>query len=286
MLGNHLLGLYEKALPAGLSWRERLVVAARLGFDFIELSLDETDERLSRLYWNERERRHLADAMSDTGMRIQSVCLSAHRRFPFGSEDAATREKAREIAERSIQFALEFGVRIIQVAGYDVYYEPSTDQTRAAFMEGLSEFVRQAEKYQIMLDVEIMDTDYINSIPAYRRLKAEIPSPWFMVYPDMGNLSAWNPDALAQLESAAGEIVAMHIKDTLAPCPGFAGQFKEVPFGTGCVDFPAVFKKLEETGFCGPYLLELWHHPGTNAQQAISSALAFVREQYEKGVRA
>ena len=285
MLGKHLIGLYEKALPARLSWQERFDAASRLGFDFVELSLDETDERLERLYWSSQQRKELMRAMNDTGMRLQSVCLSAHRRFPFGSEDANTRNKAMEIAERSIQFALEFGVRVIQVAGYDVYYEPSTERTRKRFLEGLEHFISLAEQYQIMLAVEIMDTDYINSIPAYQRLKAEVASPWFTVYPDMGNLSAWNRDVLSQLENGRDEIVAVHIKDTIAPCKGFAGQFKDVPFGTGCVDFPAVFQKLEEIEFHGPYMLELWHRPGTNAEFVVSSALAFVREQFEKGVR-
>ena len=42
------LGIYEKALPAGECWLERLQLAKTLGFDFVEMSVDETDERLSR----------------------------------------------------------------------------------------------------------------------------------------------------------------------------------------------------------------------------------------------
>ncbi|MEJ1789200.1 xylulose 5-phosphate 3-epimerase, partial [Escherichia coli] len=42
------LGIYEKALPAGECWQERLKLAKQLGFDFVEMSVDETDERLSR----------------------------------------------------------------------------------------------------------------------------------------------------------------------------------------------------------------------------------------------
>ena len=37
------LGIYEKALPAGECWLERLKLAKALGFDFVEMSLDETD---------------------------------------------------------------------------------------------------------------------------------------------------------------------------------------------------------------------------------------------------
>ena len=35
------LGIYEKALPAGECWLERLQLAKTLGFDFVEMSVDE-----------------------------------------------------------------------------------------------------------------------------------------------------------------------------------------------------------------------------------------------------
>ena len=44
MLGNHLLGLYEKALPPELTWEERLRAVKELGFDYLEISIDEKDE--------------------------------------------------------------------------------------------------------------------------------------------------------------------------------------------------------------------------------------------------
>ncbi len=40
---NHPLGIYEKALAKDLSWPERLVLAKSCGFDFVEMSVDETD---------------------------------------------------------------------------------------------------------------------------------------------------------------------------------------------------------------------------------------------------
>ncbi|HKM06724.1 MAG TPA: hypothetical protein VJ869_07010 [Sphaerochaeta sp.] len=43
------LGLYEKALPATLSWKEKLKFAQEAGFDFFEISIDETEDKLSRL---------------------------------------------------------------------------------------------------------------------------------------------------------------------------------------------------------------------------------------------
>ena len=57
MLDDHLLGIYEKAVPPALSWPERFQLAKKLGFDFVKISIHETDERLSRLYWNKAEKR-------------------------------------------------------------------------------------------------------------------------------------------------------------------------------------------------------------------------------------
>lgn len=77
------LGIYEKALPAGECWLERLQLAKTLGFDFVEMSVDETDDRLSRLDWSREQRLALVNAIVETGVRVPSMCLSAHRRFPL-----------------------------------------------------------------------------------------------------------------------------------------------------------------------------------------------------------
>jgi hexulose-6-phosphate isomerase len=49
---RHPLGIYEKALPPELTWPERLALAKTCGFDFVEISVDETDLRLARLDWS------------------------------------------------------------------------------------------------------------------------------------------------------------------------------------------------------------------------------------------
>ena len=55
MLGKHLLGLYEKALDPADSWADRLRTAKELGFDFMEISIDESDGRLARLEWSKEQ---------------------------------------------------------------------------------------------------------------------------------------------------------------------------------------------------------------------------------------
>ena len=68
MSRQYRLDLYEKATPAELSWEERLQVAAECGFDYMEISVDESDARQARLDWTPAERATVVKAMRDTGI--------------------------------------------------------------------------------------------------------------------------------------------------------------------------------------------------------------------------
>lgn len=60
---DYTLGLYEKAMPEYLSWKEKLEAAKKAGFDFVEISIDETEERLSRLDMSQAERMEMLNLM-------------------------------------------------------------------------------------------------------------------------------------------------------------------------------------------------------------------------------
>ena len=253
-----VLGIYEKALPAGLSWPGLLAAARKAGYDYVEMSVDESDARLSRLSWNRQEKSDFRRAVDEAGVPVRSICLSAHRRFPFGSADAQVRERAREIMRGAIDLAVDAGIRCIQLAGYDVYYEPSSADSLARFQEGLEGAVGLAAEAQVLLAMETMDTPLMSSIRNWLPYAQAIASPWFQVYPDLGNLSAWGTNVPEELSLAKGRIAAVHLKDTLAAGPGNPGRFRDVPFGSGCVDFVAAFRALAMLGYRGCFLVEMW----------------------------
>ena len=118
----YTLGLYEKSMPSQLGWKEKLEAAKGAGFDFVEISIDETEEKLGRLDMSEEERLGLVSLMKEAGLPIRTMCLSGHRKFPLGSSDPAVRSRGMEIMEKAIRLADDLGIRIIQLAGYDVYY--------------------------------------------------------------------------------------------------------------------------------------------------------------------
>ncbi|WP_411704490.1 L-ribulose-5-phosphate 3-epimerase [Edaphovirga cremea] len=264
------LGIYEKALPPGDDWLARLQLAGELGFDFVEMSVDETDDRLSRLDWSREQRLALVAAISQSGVRIPSMCLSAHRRFPLGSEDDETRDRGLLIMHKAIRFAQDVGIRVIQLAGYDVYYQQANDNTRERFRAGLQQAVEMASRAQVTLAMEIMDYPLMNSISKALGYAHYLNNPWFQLYPDIGNLSAWDNDVQMELSSGAGHIVAVHVKDTQP------GIFKNVPFGSGVVDFERCFTTLRESGYRGPYLIEMWSESAPDPTLAVREARSWV----------
>ena len=285
MFSRHDIGIYEKAFDPKISWVERLNRAKALGFNFVEISIDESDERLARLDWTKEQRKELVDAIFQTGVQIRSMCLSAHRRFPFGSADEKIRLRAKEIMDKAIDFALDIGIRVIQLAGYDVYYEESTADSKKRFFDGLVYATERAEKAQVMLAMEIMDTPFMNSITKHLKYEKKIHSPWFKVYPDIGNLSAWkenNPKK--ELYKGIDSIVAIHLKDTLSPKGDFKGQFKGVEFGKGQVDFVERFKDLNKLNYKGPFMIEMWYKDGTDDVKEIQKAVDYLTDKFNRSL--
>ncbi len=66
-MNEFCLGLYEKSMPDTLSLEEKLIAAKREGFDYLELSIDESDEKLARLDWDKSEREAVVRSIWKTG---------------------------------------------------------------------------------------------------------------------------------------------------------------------------------------------------------------------------
>ncbi|MDG3086229.1 L-ribulose-5-phosphate 3-epimerase [Vibrio hannami] len=257
-LERHRMGLYEKALPNELSWEEKIAKAKALGFDFLEISVDESDERRARLDWSDEEIYGLRRLCEQYELPLQSMCLSAHRKFPFGSADPAIREQAVIHMEKAITLAYKLGVRNIQLAGYDVYYEPANQETHERFIDGMRFCAKLAERAGIMLSVEIMDTDYLNSLSKFEVLNRAVNSPFFTAYPDVGNINGWNYDTCTELALSAPHITQIHLKDTYKVKEGYKGQFRDLVIGEGEVDFDAIFKTIKKTELVVPMVIEMW----------------------------
>lgn len=253
---TYTLGLYEKSMPAELSWKEKLEAAKSTGFDFLEMSIDETEEKLERLEMTSKERLELIELTKAAGIPIGTMCLSGHRKYPLGSHDPAVKKKSMEIMGKAIELASDLGIRIIQLAGYDVYYEESDDETRRYFMDNLKKAAEMAASAGVVLGFETMETGFMNTVEKAMKYVKQVSSVYLNVYPDIGNITnaafTNGTDVLEDLKLGSGRLAAMHLKETKP------GIFREVPYGEGHVDFKKAIETAWKLGV-RIYVAEFWY---------------------------
>jgi len=277
---DYLLGLYEKSMPHTLTLREKLENVKTSGFDFLEVSIDETDEKLSRLRWGKAERRETVNAMWDIGVQIGSMCLSGHRKYPLGSPSETVQIKSLDIMARAIDLACDWGIRIIQLAGYDVYYEQGNEKTRELFRQNLAASVEMAAKSGVLLAFETMETPFMDTVEKAMAYVSDINSPYLQIYPDLGNLTnaslIYGRSVADDMQTGGGHMAALHLKETLP------GIYRDVPYGAGHVDFASGVSAALRLGV-RRFVGELWDNGDYLAQ--ISHANTFLRGLLDEAVK-
>ena len=276
---DYTLGLYEKAMPEYLSWKEKLEAAKKAGFDFVEISIDETEERLSRLDMSQAERMEMLNLMRIVGIPIRTMCLSGHRKYPLGSHDIKMQQKSMEIMEKAIRLADDLGIRIIQLAGYDVYYEDSDEISRNNFIRNLKKAAEMAAEAGIIIGFETMETEFMNTVQKAMEYVLAVSSAYLEVYPDIGNITnavSGKKEAVRQdLCYGKGHLVAMHLKETKP------GVFREVEFGKGHVDFQTAIETGWELGI-RKFVTEFWYTGNQNWEANLLRARQMMSDILDK----
>ena len=161
------------------------------------------------------------------------------------------------------------------MAGYDVYYENSDEDTRQFFIENLYKVAEMAAAAGVVLGFETMETEFMNTVKKAMTYVSLVNSPYLNVYPDIGNVTnaakTYGTDMREDLSSGHGHLVAMHLKETVP------GVFREVPFGMGHVDFAAAISKAWSLGV-RRYVTEMWYTGSETWQQDIRSARQMMAE--------
>lgn len=266
------IGVYEKALYVK-KLDQMFDDASRIGFDLFEMSVDESDMRLSRLNWNREERRQVVKAAEDAGIRLYSICFSGHRRYPMGSADPETESRAMRMMEQAVALAYDLGIPVIQLAGYDVFYEPHSDETAKRFRENLQKSAEIAANTGVMLSIETVEK-YVTSVEKAMEIIRGIDSPWLNVYPDTANLYMAGCRVQDELLKGKGHITSVHVRE--APDDAY------LPFGQGKLDFDEIFRILQKIRFHGPLVVELWNQTNPGYKQILADAIAFLKAKMER----
>lgn len=276
---DYSLGLYEKAIPTGFSFPEMFAITKANGFDRLEISIDETDWRRERLDWDYAAQRELGMIARSMEAPLLTMCLSAHRKFPFGAHDASVRKESMRIMEKAVDFSVNTGISVIQLAGYDVYYEEGDGDTVKWFYENLCLATEYAAKNGVVLAFETMETPFMDTTEKAMAYVDRVGSPWLGVYPDIGNLKnaavLYGGDVVEDLKKGEGHIFAVHLKETKP------GVYRDMNYGTdGHTEYERCIRASLEMGvrmFTG----EFWYQEGQDYKETISSSARFLRGKIE-----
>mgnify|MGYP002551895708 CR=1 FL=1 len=249
------LGLYEKAMRDSLTWKEKLQCAKDCGYDYVEMCIDANEEKIKRIYMCDRERNKLVNTMFEVGLSIRSMSVSALTKFALGDSKAEIRNRGVEIMEKSIILSADLGIRTVMIPGYDIYFGESTIETKKYFFENILKGTEIAAKEGVLLGFETMENEFMNTTGKGMKYVSMVGSPYLNIYPDSGNVTnaavLHRHDVCEDLILGKGKVISLHLKESKP------NIFREVPFGTGHVDFERIIKTAWEIGV-RRYVTELW----------------------------
>ena len=157
--------------------------------------------------------------------------------------------------EESILLASDLGIRTVMIPGYDIYYGESTVETKQLFLKNLREGTEIAAREGVVLGMETMENDFMNTVEKGMKYVRIIRSPYLNMYPDSGNVTnaaeLHHHDVCEDISLGRGSMISLHLKESKT------GIFREVPFGTGHVEFKRIIKEAWKNGI-RRYVTELW----------------------------
>ena len=249
------IGLYEKAMRNTMSWTEKLRCAKECGYDYLEICIDATDEKINRIFMDQEEKKRIMEAVFDVDLPIGSMSVSALTKYALGDPNEKIRKKAMEIAEKAIQLAVDLGARTVMIPGYDIYFGESTIETKKNFLENVKKIAEIAEKEGILVGFETMENNFMNTTGKAVQYVNMVDSAYLKIYPDAGNITNAavenKHDVCEDLSLGKGKLIALHLKETKP------GKFREVPFLTGHVQFEKIINTAWNLGV-RRYVTELW----------------------------
>ncbi len=253
----------EMALD-NLPFEQRVQKAAEIGFRYIEMwfvdmSFKGKPEKLSAI-------------ANKNNVEITNTVIGA----PDGSiggglTDPKNREQWLERAEMTLDFNNAAGIPATIVCTGNVVQGMSEGQMRKSVMEGLKRTVEMAEKHDITLLLEPLNTSYdhegyfLTSSDAGAQICREIGSDRMKLLFDCYHMQIMEGDLLNHIKRNIDVIGHFHS----AGVPGRHELYR------GETDYPFVIEQIEKTGYTGVFGLE--YAPSIGHEESLKKTLDYLK---------
>ena len=145
------------------------------------------------------------------------------------------------------------------------------------FAENVRHLALAAAAAGVQLGFETMENEFMNTVEKGMRYVSAVQSNYLQMYPDIGNMTnaavMYGTDPVEDLRLGRGHLAALHLKET-AP-----GRFRELPYGTGHVNFEAAIDAAWELGV-RRFVTEFWHKEGGETPAYVRSWFSRIFDKY------
>ncbi|MBQ6922781.1 MAG: sugar phosphate isomerase/epimerase [Clostridia bacterium] len=250
--------------------KDNLKLAKIAGFDGVELSLNNRPE-LS-LTSTDKEIKEIKNIADGLGLSLYSLCCDSCWDLRVSDDDAAIREKAKDMIKRQLETAKLLGADTILVipgvvnacfshpekkVAYDTVYERS--------LKAFGELKTYAEKIGVSIGLENVWNKFLLSPLEMKEFIDEIGSDYVGSYLDVGNtLHISYPEDWVRI--LGKRIKKVHFKDYRVEVGGLSGF---VDLLAGDVNYPEVMKALGEIGYDGWVTAEMIPNYRYHTEQII-----------------
>jgi sugar phosphate isomerase/epimerase len=223
----------------GLPVREGLATAARLGFSSVQLGArgPVDPRRLDRT-----GRRDLARLIQRHGLKLTALAED-----PGGRRlaDPARVEEYLDRLKRALELSVELGAPLVTLVPGDLPTDPAAG---GLVLEAIKEAGDFAERVGAVLALETAG----EPTARLHALLASLNNPNLKAAFDPGRLLMAGRDPAAEVAAVADDIVAVHARDAVGRATGVG---REVPLGTGELDYRSLLTALAEAGYHGVHTI-------------------------------
>ena len=227
-------------------------LAKKAGFEGVEVALDETGE--VSLESTEKDLLAVKRQAEESGIELYSVASGLYWSNWLNDDDAAAREKAKDIVKKHLECASVLGCETIlvvpgtvnadfaapgKVVDYATTYERS--------LEAITELKEYAEKYKVEIGLENVWNKFLVSPIEMRDFIDKVDSKYVGSYFDVGNV-LFNGYPEHWIKILGDRIKKVHFKDYRVAAGGLHGF---VDLLAGDINYPEVMKALQSIGYDG-----------------------------------
>ncbi len=243
---------FRSGVFRGLPIEQAAGELAALGFDGLELCLEAPDVRPESL--DSARCRHICQRLDGMGIAILSVSYHG---------DIEPPEQRRANQERAVSITRWLGADILILNG-----EKATDAPRQweEHIARLKTLCRLAGDQNVTLAIEPEPLLVIGSSQDMQTMIQAVDSPRLKVNLDIGHAQITDPDLPATIRQFGSAIAHLHLEDIRERV------HRHLMFGEGDIDFVAVRRALDDIGYAGPYVADLFgfqESPGEFAARAL-----------------